>query len=374
MDSSQEDANRFNGSIEYIRLIDLIQVSCLAKLSHVIRVDSIDKIGRFYLDAGKVIHAESGAVTGEEGFFDLLRWDAGHFETERLPEEVTNSINRTWEYLLIQALRAPRKTVEGQKAGAEAQGLSHGFRGQINDISLTDLIQLICLDSIDRIIKVRTRDLVGNIHVRGGQICHAATEDLVGQEAFFKLLNTPNGTFVTLPTSEESDTTINVPWEHLLIEATRIADESSGGKIDEKEAASRAQTLLQKIQKKNVSEKIRLAMLADKETRGILIRDSNRMIQLAVVSNPKLSDSEVAAMACSRQVDEEVLRRIAIDKEWLKIYTIRHALVANPKTPVNIARKLIPTLNRQDLRNIARSKSISSLVAMEAKRLSVKMA
>lgn len=373
MDSSQEDANRFNGSIEYIRLIDLIQVSCLAKLSHVIRVDSIDKIGRFYLDAGKVIHAESGGVTGEEGFFDLLRWDAGHFETERLPQEVTNSINRTWEYLLIQALRAPRKTVEGQKADAEAQGLSHGFRGQLNDITLVDLIQLICLDSIDRIIKVRTRDLVGKIHVRGGQICHAAIDDLVGQEAFFKLLNTPNGTFITLPNSEESDTTINVPWEHLLIEATRIADESSGGKIDEKEAESRAQTLLQKIQRKNVSEKIRLAMLADKETRSILIRDSNRMIQLAVVSNPKLTDSEVAAIACSRQVDEEVLRRIAIDREWLKIYTIRHALVANPKTPVNIARKLVPTLSRQDLRNIARSKSISSLVALEAKRHSMKL-
>ena len=57
-------------------------------------------------------------------------------------------------------------------------------------------------------------------------------------------------------------------------------------------------------------------MTADKETRGILIRDSNRMIQVAVISNPKITDGEVAAIAYSRQVDDEVLRRIAAEKEW----------------------------------------------------------
>jgi len=121
-----------------------------------------------------------------------------------------------------------------------------------------------------------------------------------------------------------------------------------------------------------MAEKIRLAMTADKETRTILMRDSNRMIQVAVISNPKITDSEVAAIAHSRQVDDEVLRRIAADKEWIRLYPIRLALASNPKTPVAIARKLVPTLNRQDLKNISSNKSISTVVANEARKLSPK--
>ena len=371
MASSQEDSKRFNGTIEYIRLIDLIQVSCLAKMSHVIKVDSTDKIGRFYLDEGKVVHAESGDVTGEEGFFELLGWEAGHFETERLPEDVPISINRAWEYLLIQALQPQTKNMCCENEGTKTKGASRGFWGNINDIALTDLIQLLCLDNMDRIVEVHSERLVGTIHVREGQVCHAETDNLVGQKAFFKMLNVRHGSFVTLPFSKECETTINVPWEHLLIEAMRFFDETSE-KTDEKQAESRAESLLQKVQKKNISEKIRLAMIADKETRTILIRDSNRMIQIAVISNPRITDSEVAAIAYSRQVDEEVLRRIASEREWIKNYTIRLALVTNPKTSVAISRRLVPTLNRQDLRNISRSKSVPNMVAVEAKRLLAK--
>ena len=98
------------------------------------------------------------------------------------------------------------------------------------------------------------------------------------------------------------------------------------------------------------------------------MRDSNRMIQVAVMSNPRISDGEVVAIAYSRQVDDEVLRRIAADKEWIRLYPVRLALATNPKTPIAIARKLVPTLKRQDLKNISRSKSVPNLVANEARR------
>ena len=158
-----------------------------------------------------------------------------------------------------------------------------------------------------------------------------------------------------------------VPWEHLLIEAMRFLDEESGV-IDEEQAENRAETLLQKVLKKKMSEKIRLAMTGDKETRGILIRDSNRMIQVAVISNPKITDGEVAAIAYSRHVVGGPAR-IASDKEWTRLYPVRLALATNPKTPITFARKLIPTLKRQDLKSISLSKSVPNLVANEARRL-----
>ncbi len=368
MDHVQVASRRFSGTIQYIRLIDLIQVSCLAKLSHTIKVYSPSSTGYAYLDSGNVVHVESGDRTGEEGFFELLQWERGRFETLPLPEDVTVSINRPWEYLLIQAINLPGEKVSGEEGAPAAQSPSRGFSGTINDIGLTELVQLACLDSVDRTVEVNSETLTGTIHIRDGQVGHAQTGDLVGQEAFFKMLTAPSGSFVTLPGSMEGDATITVPWEHLLIEAMRFLDEKSGV-IDEEQSENRAETLLQKVLKKKISEKIRLAMTADKETRGILIRDSNRMIQVAVISNPKITDGEVAAIAYSRHVDEEVLRRIASDKEWTRLYPVRLALATNPKTPITFARKLIPTLKRQDLKSISLSKSVPNLVANEARRL-----
>ena len=92
------------------------------------------------------------------------------------------------------------------------------------------------------------------------------------------------------------------------------------------------------------------------------------MIQVAVISNPRITDSEVAAIAYSRNVDEEVLRKIAADNEWVRLYPVRLALVTNPKTPIAISRKLVATLNLKDLKNISRSKSVPTVVAHEAVR------
>jgi len=366
MDHARTAIRRFSGTIDYIRLIDLIQVSCLAKMSHIIKVDSPAATGTVYLDSGNVVHAESGDTIGEECFFKLLQWERGRFETLPLPEGVTASINRPWEYLLIQAIRLPAENASAENAAPAAQDLSRGFWGTINDIGLTELVQLICLDTVNRTVEVRSETLTGTIHIRGGQVCHAQAADLQGQQAFFKMLMAHSGSFVTLPCPEEGDVTIDVPWEHLLIEAMRFLDESSG--TTDEDTVEIVESLLQKVQKKKMSEKIRLAMTADKEIRSILIRDSNRMIQVAVISNAKITDGEVAAIACSRHVDEEVLRRIAADKEWTRLYPVRLALATNPKTPIAISRRLVPTLNHQDLRNISRSKSVPNLVATEAKR------
>ncbi|HPE44229.1 MAG TPA: hypothetical protein PK380_00005, partial [Deltaproteobacteria bacterium] len=58
----------------------------------------------------------------------------------------------------------------------------------------------------------------------------------------------------------------------------------------------------------SVSEKLDLARKAPKEARSILIRDSNKLVQLAVVSSPKITESEILAIASSRQVNDDVLK------------------------------------------------------------------
>jgi len=117
-------------------------------------------------------------------------------------------------------------------------------------------------------------------------------------------------------------------------------------------------SLYQKIQTMSVSEKLDLARKAPKEARSILIRDSNKLVQLAVVSSPKITESEILAIASSRQVNDDVLKEIGMNKDWLRNYQVRLALVNNPKTPLSITMAQITYLNQRDLALLAKSKGV----------------
>ncbi|WP_123290434.1 hypothetical protein [Desulfosoma caldarium] len=126
--------------------------------------------------------------------------------------------------------------------------------------------------------------------------------------------------------------------------------------------------LAMKIQKLTVSERIKLALIGNKEARTLLMQDPNRTVQMAVLDNPKITPSEIVGIANSRNISDEALRKIAETREWSKLYPVRLALVKNPKTPVGIALKLVSTLIPQDLKILAKSKSVSSVIVHAARR------
>jgi hypothetical protein len=134
------------------------------------------------------------------------------------------------------------------------------------------------------------------------------------------------------------------------------------------------ETVYQMIRQMTISEKIRLAMKADKTARSLLIKDSNKQIALAVVESPKITEQEVESIAQSRNVSEDVLRAISKKREWMKNYTIVHALVSNPKTPVGIAITLMPQMKTKDLNLMMKSRGISEAVrALASKLLKLRM-
>ncbi len=101
-----------------------------------------------------------------------------------------------------------------------------GFRGTIS-LRLTDLIQMVCLSRSDLIIDVASHKGKGRIHIRQGQISHAKTDKLTGEEAFFEVLKWNDGQFEILPYRESGVNSVNKPWEYLLLEAVRHNDEGT---------------------------------------------------------------------------------------------------------------------------------------------------
>ncbi len=134
------------------------------------------------------------------------------------------------------------------------------------------------------------------------------------------------------------------------------------------EETNEHQSKYQLAQTIGVGEKIKLALTGDKEWRSILIKDSNKQVSGAVIKNPRITDGEVLSILKGSIQNDEILRVICGNKEWLKNHQIRKALVENNRTPLQTALRLIGTLGDKDLAMLAKSKNVSSVIAAQARR------
>jgi len=131
----------------------------------------------------------------------------------------------------------------------------------------------------------------------------------------------------------------------------------------------RTQTILQKIQKLSVSNKIHLALRGGKEIRSILLRDPSKEVVLTVLENPKLTDTEIELISKSRSIPDEVLRKITKKRGWMKNYNVVLGLVTNPKTPPGISVALVNELKTRDLAILEKNKNVIEGVRATAKKI-----
>ena len=135
------------------------------------------------------------------------------------------------------------------------------------------------------------------------------------------------------------------------------------------EESEEFQSKYQLAQSMGVGEKIKMALTGDKEWRSILIKDANKLVSGSVVKNPRMTESEVLGIAKATVQNEEIIRVICANKEWIKNPQIRRALVVNHKTPLPAALRFVATLSEKELSILAKSKNISSVIASQARRI-----
>lgn len=126
---------------------------------------------------------------------------------------------------------------------------------------------------------------------------------------------------------------------------------------------------LQKISKLGITGRIQLAMKGSKEERSLLIRDGTKIVALAVLDSPKLTDGEVEKFANQKNVLEAVLRSITLKRRFMKQYAIVRNLCNNPRTPIDVSLGLIKHLLVTDLKNLAGNKEVSDTVRKMALRM-----
>lgn len=128
-------------------------------------------------------------------------------------------------------------------------------------------------------------------------------------------------------------------------------------------------SVLQKIARLDIKGRIQLAMKGTKEERSILVRDGTKIVALAVLDSPKITDGEVEKFASQKNVPEAVLRYIPMKRRFAKNYAVIRNLVFNPRTPLDVALGLMKNLLTVDLKNLSGNKEVSETIRKLALRM-----
>ncbi len=140
-------------------------------------------------------------------------------------------------------------------------------------------------------------------------------------------------------------------------------------KNEEEEVPGERVSMLNRIMRMGVKDRVRLGMKGDREARNILVRDPNKLVSSAVINNPRITDQEIENIAAMRTLSEDVLRQIAANRQWSRSYGVQHNLVRNPRTPMASAMTIMSRLQLRDLTALCKNRNVSDAVRRHATRL-----
>ena len=115
-------------------------------------------------------------------------------------------------------------------------------------------------------------------------------------------------------------------------------------------------------------KKVKAALTEDAQTRSFLIRDPNRLVALAVLGSPKITEAEIEGFAGMKNISDEVLRRIGTNRDWTKKYTVISSLVKNPRTPLGLAMGFVSRLQPRDVKALAVDRNVPEAIRKSAQR------
>lgn len=170
----------------------------------------------------------------------------------------------------------------------------------------------------------------------------------------------------------EQTTALTADQKHLLqellgssIDETALAEAAAEAEPD----VAKRQTLLQRLSKMTVAQRVQFAMKGGPEARRTLIRDSNKVVQRAVLQSPRLTDQEVEAFASMSSLTDEILRLIANNRNFRKNYTVVRNLLNNAKTPLDVSLHMLPMVNAVDLKRLCSNKNVPETLRTTAIKL-----
>lgn len=130
-------------------------------------------------------------------------------------------------------IEKPFNTDELREAVLEILDEKEGFQGVLNDLELTDIIQMLCLARRTALLHLKHRDRRGRIVFDNGELTHATFDNLVGADAIYRMLALRQGDIFMQSDFRNDERTIDIGWQDLLFEGVRRADEERANFVED---------------------------------------------------------------------------------------------------------------------------------------------
>ena len=115
--------------------------------------------------------------------------------------------------------------------GRLVQALRDGLQGQIRNIGLASLLQLIEIERQTCTLTVELDGRLGHLFIRGGHLVHAQYGDLIGEEAAIEVASWQTPSIAIASVCRVSERTIDRPMSFIVMEAMRKIDEDARGPV-----------------------------------------------------------------------------------------------------------------------------------------------
>ncbi len=107
----------------------------------------------------------------------------------------------------------------------------------------------------------------------------------------------------------------------------------------------------------------------NREVRTLLMRDPNKLVQMAVIHSPRMTLGEICGVAQSRTARGDVLQYIYDNRQLMKHYQIKLNIIGNPKVPVGVSMRFLSSLRTAEVKALAKNKNVPHGLASAAKAM-----
>ena len=96
----------FTGALRHVGLQEVIQMECNSRHSSILEIRNSELRGQIYIEAGAIVHAAVGTLSGEQAFYRLMSLRGGEFQLKPFKAPAQRTIESRWEFLVMDAARA----------------------------------------------------------------------------------------------------------------------------------------------------------------------------------------------------------------------------------------------------------------------------
>lgn len=361
---------KVEGALSLCGIAGLMNAARQGARSGTVAIESPSKSGRVFFSRGKVIGAVAGDLAGMDALKDMIGWEDPRFRyTLRTHFHVSNLDPLKAEEFLETSPAVPVSEGEGK-------GAMRLISGSLDVLDVYEALSALERTPVPVMTTVICEEGSGEIYSDSKRVLHTfvnGKDDPLHAMAAILAWNAVR--FIVRPAVGEYPVTVDKTLSDFFSDSMKLIPDElmrapRPGELPEWELSEEeSESLYHRIMNMGVAEKVKLAFMGNKEARNILVRDPIKLVSVAVVKSPKIREDEIEAISKSRQVCEDVLRQIAVTKEWVKSYQIKLNLANNSKTPLPISMKFLSHFREPDLRKLAKSKNIPQALAAQARRL-----